>query len=137
MPNHGTAADIAAIKNLTEAHLSAMARKDLAGLMELNTDDVVYLPPTSAPIVGKNAVKQMFETVFAQFSSIEQQAETSEIRVWGNIAIAWGAEAMKLMTPTGKVFTMRGYGMTVIERQPDGTWKFARGINNLAVIQEQ
>ena len=135
MTSSGTAADIAAIKQLTQEHISAMASRDVAKLLQLNSDDVVYLPPGHAPIVGKAAVKEMFEMFFAQFSTIQQSASPSEIEVWGDRAIAWGPEALKLTTESGQVIEMKGHGMSLMQRQPDGSWKFVRGINNLMPVR--
>lgn len=127
--------EIAAIEGLTREYIAAIERKDIARLIDLNSDDVVYLPPGQAPIVGKTAVRQMFEMFFAQFSSIEQSAATSEIKVFGDRALAWGPEAMKLTTHSGQVIELTGHGMTLMARQEDGSWKFVRGINNLTLVR--
>src|SRR5215831_4986539 len=135
MANSGSPVDFAGVRQLTQEHVNAMASRDVTKLLELNSDSVVYLPPRRDPIVGKAAVKQMFEMFFAQFSSIEQSATPSEIAVYGDHAIAWGPEALKLTTHSGQVIEMKGHGMTLMERHPDGSWKFTRGINNLMPIK--
>jgi len=124
--------DKRAIQKLTEAWLAAVRRKDIPALMNLITEDVVFLPPGVPPVRGKAAVEAMFAGFFPQFSSIEQTAATEEVIVAGDWAFAWGSETFTLVPPTGIVpILLQGKGMSVLRRQSDGSWKFARGINNL------
>lgn len=48
-------------------------------------------------------------------------------------AYAWGEETT-LLTPAagGPAVRMRGFGFSVLRRGEDGSWRFARGIDNLA-----
>jgi len=121
------------IRKLTEEWLTAMRNKDVGRLREMVTEDVVFLPPGFPPIRGKQAVEAMFNSFFPQFSSVEQSVSTEEVQVAGEWAFVWGIEEM-VLTPErgGPGIQMSGKGMSILRRQPDGRWKFARGINNAA-----
>lgn len=74
----------------------------------------------------------MFSRFFPQFSSVEQTAVTEEIVVAGDWAFLWGTETFILVPQGGAApIQMQGKGMSILRRQTDGSWKFARGINNI------
>jgi ketosteroid isomerase-like protein len=108
--------------------------EELQPLLSLVTDDVVFLPPNAPAINGRRAVEAMYRAFFAQFSKVEQMAVTEELEIAGEWAYAWGSESLTL-TPQagGPPVVLAGKGMTILRRQKDGAWKFARGINNLAM----
>jgi uncharacterized protein (TIGR02246 family) len=105
--------------------------KDVARLTNMITEDAVFLPPGLPPIRGKQAVEAMYNSFFPQFESVEQTAILEEVDVAGNLAFAWGTESCVLAPHSGgSRIQMQGKGMSILKRQPDGSWKFARGINN-------
>jgi len=125
--------DVAAIRQLTDDWLTAVKVKDVARLTGMVTDDAVFLPPGFPPIRGKAAVEAMYNTFFSQFSSVEQTAAAEEVEIAGDWAFSWGTETFVLFPKAGgPSIRMQGKGMSILRRQPDGAWKFARGINNIA-----
>jgi ketosteroid isomerase-like protein len=73
----------------------------------------------------------MYSRFFPQFSSVEQTANPEEVEVAGDWAFIWGTESFVLVPQAGgAAIRMQGKGMTILRRQSDGSWKFARGINN-------
>ena len=123
--------DEQAIRNLTEDWLAAVKAKDITRLINMVAEDCIFLPPGHPPIRGRQAVEAMYNTFFPQFSSVEQRATLDEIEVAGDWAFAWGAESFDLVPLAGsQPIHMEGKAMSILQRQSDGTWKFARGINN-------
>jgi uncharacterized protein (TIGR02246 family) len=124
----------AAIRKLNERWSAAVRAKDVTGLTGMVTDDVVFLPPGFPPIRGKQAVQEMYATFFAQFAEVEQTVSIEEIEAAGDWAFAWGSEKL-VLTPKGggAAVQMEGKGMTILRRDADGSWRFARGINNSAL----
>ena len=123
--------DKQAIQDLTQQWLSAMRNKDIASLTNMVTEDAVFLPPGFPPIRGKEAVEAMYRHFFPQFISVEQSAEVEEVEVVGDWAFTWGSESLLLVSQADAApIRMQGKGMSILRRQPDGSWKFARGINN-------
>jgi uncharacterized protein (TIGR02246 family) len=124
--------DARSIRELTMRWTTAVKAQDIDRLLSLVTDDVVFLPPGGAPIRGKQAVGDLYRLLFAQFD-VEQSASAEEIEVSGDWAFSWGAEVLTLSPRTGgQPIRMRGRGLTILRRQPDESWRFARGINNSA-----
>ena len=122
--------DARAIEELTRQWIEAVQAKNIGRLLSLVTDDVVFLPPVGPPIKGKTAVGDLYRSLFAQFD-LEQTASADEIEVNGDWAFSWGAERLKLSPcDGGQPIRLSGKGMTILRRQTDGSWIFARGINN-------
>jgi uncharacterized protein (TIGR02246 family) len=121
---------IETIHELTKGWIEAVKAKDVDRLLSLVTDDVVFLPPGGSPLKGKGAVGDLYRSLFTQFD-VDQAATNEEIEVTGDWAFAWGAEILTL-SPSGggPPVRLRGKGLVILRRQHDGSWKFARGINN-------
>jgi uncharacterized protein (TIGR02246 family) len=123
--------DKQAIHQLSVEWMAALKAKDISKLLSLLTEDVVFLPPGLPPLRGKAAVEAMYKSFLPQFSSIEQQAALEEVEVVGDWAFAWGSESLVLvLQPGGSPIQMDGKGLSILKRQPDGSWKFARAVNN-------
>ncbi|HVH70654.1 MAG TPA: SgcJ/EcaC family oxidoreductase, partial [Candidatus Dormibacteraeota bacterium] len=123
--------DKQAIRKLTEDWLVAVRAKDIPRLSSMVTDDAVFPPPGFPPIRGKQAVETMYQSFFPQFRSVEQTVSIEEVQVVGDWAFSWGTEKFVLMPQAGGApIEMQGQGMTILKRQPNGSWKYARGINN-------
>src|SRR6476620_1650836 len=123
--------DRGAIARFTAEWNAAMKAKDVVTLMNMVTEDVVFLPPAFPPIRGRQAVEAMYRSFFPQFSSIEQEAVSEEVEVMGEWAFAWGMESIVLVPQgAGTPIHMRGKGLSILKRQADGSWKCARAINN-------
>ena len=134
MTDSNSPSDDQAIRQLSRDFLAAEKAQDIPCLLALLTDDVAFLLPQFPTLRGKPAVESLYRTFFAQWES-EHTANIEEIRVFGNCAYAWGEESLKLKSrSSGHVLEMRGKGLSVLERQPDGSWLFARGINNLRPV---
>jgi len=121
------------IRSLSQAWMEAMRAKDIDRLLSMIDDNAVFLPPGSPPVRGRDQITKMLHTFFSRCDP-EQSIDIGEIQICGDWAFAWGAETMKA-TPVngGPPLTMRGHGLSILRRQEDGSWKFARGINNLAL----
>jgi len=126
--------DKGAVERFTAEWNAAVRAKNVSKLMSMVTEDVVFLPPGFPPIRGKQAVEAMYQRFFPQFASIEQQAVSEEVEVMGEWAFAWGIESTVLVPLGGaQPIHMHGKGLSILKRQPDGSWKCARAINNSQV----
>jgi uncharacterized protein (TIGR02246 family) len=134
MSSQNTQTEEYAIHRVTEDWSAAVKAQDVGRLAAMVTEDVVFLPPGFPPIKGREAVEAMYRSFFPQFSSVRQTVSIEEIGVSGEWAFLWGTEAT-VLTPKagGPPIEMRGMGMSILRRQPDGTLKFARAINNAAI----
>jgi uncharacterized protein (TIGR02246 family) len=119
-----------AIHQLSQRWIEAVKAKDIDQLLRLVTDDIGFLPPGMPPIKGKDAVSELYRSLFAQFD-VDQAAHSEETEVAGDWAYSWGTETLTLSPLAGgPSVCLRGKGLTILRRQHDGSWKFARGINN-------
>ena len=126
--------DVQAIRELTEAWITAVRAKDLERLLSMIADDVVFLSASLGPIRGKDKVAALYRDSFAKYD-IEQTSEFEEIQVTGDWAYAWGTDALTL-TPRdgGALVRRRGYGLSILQRETDGSWRYRRGINNMVQV---
>jgi uncharacterized protein (TIGR02246 family) len=122
-----------AICELADGWTAAIKEQDCGRLASMVTEDVVFLPSGFPPIRGRAAVEAMYRNFFPQFSSVLQTVSLEEVGVSGDWAFVWGTETT-VLTPKGggPAIEMAGKGMSILRRQSDGTWQFARAINNAA-----
>ncbi len=119
------------IKKVGDTMNERVAKGDLPGIMDLLTEDVVYLPPNDTPKVGKQAYHvwvQPFQTQFAIMGKIMSR----EIRVAQDQAYEWGMleETFTPRDPSSglKPVHFEGKFLRIFLRQPDGSWKIARAM---------
>jgi len=128
--------EIEAIRQLTTEWTAATAFQDIPKLLSLLTDDVIFLPRGAPPIRGKRAVEAMYTMFFGQFSKVHQTAVIDEIQISGDWAFSWGTDTMTLVPAAGgDAIVLTGHGLSVLRRDRDGVWKFARGINNMMPVK--
>jgi uncharacterized protein (TIGR02246 family) len=123
--------DVREIKNVTENWEAAVRAGNVALLSTLVTDDAVFLAPGAPPVKGREAIEALYRNVFAKFN-IEQNSSCEEIQVIGEWAFGWGPDSITLSPIAGgNPVKWKGYAITILRRQTDGSWKFARGVNSM------
>ena len=124
--------DVQAINELVAEWLTAVRSRDIEKILTFITDDAVFLAPNASPIKGKQAFEAMYRDVFAH-CDLDQIISYEEIQVVGDWAFAWGVDSITLIPlASGEPMKFKGHGMSILRRQRNGTWKFARGINNMS-----
>ena len=73
---------------------------DVDRLLDLLTDDVVFMPHNAPSIVGRSAVEQTYRAVFAAFE-VEQTFVPEEIQVGGDWAFVRGSSTCNIASATG------------------------------------
>ena len=126
------------IEALAEVSKSAMARNDLDAVLATMTDDVVLLSATGPPVVGREAVRQMYSGLVGKFR-MENTATGTDftLDVVGSVAIVFGKDSAK-MTPVdgGPTVFLSGPAVSVF-RRVDGMWKIARSLNLMAPVKSE
>ena len=124
--------DLQAIEKLGEAWVAAVNASDVNGIVALVTDDVIFLPPNMMAVRGKKSVISMYQSFFSEYR-VRHRGATEEIQVAGDWAFAWGTDYLTLIPVLGgPSIKVSGRVMSIMRRQPDGSWKFARAINNMS-----
>ena len=124
--------DARQIRELVDSWIAASKAHDLPALMDMMTDDVVFMTPGRPPF-GKAEFAADSERM--KGAAIDARAEVQEIEVlapWAYIRNHIQAE----LTFTGQApRRMSGYAMTVLRKDADGRWRIARDAN-LVVPEE-
>jgi len=118
--------DERAIRELVATWVAASKSGDLATVLDLMTDDVLFLTPRGEPF-GKDEFRTRSETLSGV--EIDGQAETLEVEVLGDRA--WIRNRLDMtMTPEGGSPTSRsGYTLTILKKGEDGRWRLYRDAN--------
>ncbi len=118
------------IDGLVNQWIVAVKAKDVAALTSLVTEDCIFLAPNALPMRGRTTVEQLYRSLFARYNLV-QSFRFEEAQCVGEWAFAWGIDDIT-MTPVagGDAVHFVGHGMSILHCDLDGTWRFARGINN-------
>lgn len=125
--------DRAEIEKAHSQDIAATLSRDTAALTELWTDDAVRLGQGEPDDIGKEAIRATNE---------RQKAATPELRVLSYVPETkdltvtddgWAFEwryftASYVESPGGEEKRVRGKVLLVLKKQPDGSWKCARGM---------
>jgi len=125
------AADLAAIEKLHSADEEATLSQDPTALTNLWSDDGVNLGfPT--PVVGKKAMQEAYEKFRAQYPEFKvlryapdyKTMQTAIVDGWA-IEVGYNESTVKMSANADPINIPRTKGMRLLERQSDGSWKFA------------
>lgn len=109
----------AALQELAKAWAEAAPRQDWDAILELCTDDVLFLPQDDPIVEGKEAQRAWHE----DFPTVQEM--TSELvkgEISGNTAIGQGVFSLVAEPEEGSLVNMKGKWLSGYRRQPDGRW---------------
>jgi len=125
--------DVVTIQALVAAWGTAIEAGDVAGVVAVYTDDVVQMPPDAPANKGKQAVEVVYRGILEAMSvGVTWPVEgTEEIIVADGWAI-YLSEYIESFTPKAGGETIEEHGkiIEICQKQPDGSWRFAREIWN-------
>jgi uncharacterized protein (TIGR02246 family) len=125
-------------REIREVHsiwIAAVNAGDLARLLTLMADDVVFLNPGQAPF-GREGFSANFSAAH-QRVRIRCSSELEEVVVSGEVAYTRSRDALSVTPRAGEEATqLAGHRITVYRRQPDGRWLLARDAHTLARVEE-
>ena len=121
--------DERAIGELVDRWMEASRRNDLGTVLDLMTDDVVFMTSGREPF-GKDAFRANSEAMAGV--EIDGRAEIREIEVLGDRA--WIRNHIDLtVTPgDGEPVRRSGYTLTILRKCDDGRWRLFRDANLVA-----
>ena len=120
--------DERAIRDLVETWMSATKAGDAATVLDLISDDVVFMVPGAEPF-GKAEFAAALKGLGV--ITIEGRSEIHELAVLGDIAYLRNRIEMTATAPDGKATRRSGWTLTILRKGSDGRWRLSRDANLL------
>ena len=117
-----------AIRQLVDTWLAASEKGDLTTILNLMTDDVIFMVPGKEPF-GKETFAQNYEQL--KDTKMQTASDIQEIKILGEWA--WMRNFLRVtFTPRGgESIQHSGYVLTILRKSSDDTWMIARDANLL------
>ncbi|MBN1853395.1 MAG: SgcJ/EcaC family oxidoreductase [Pirellulales bacterium] len=122
--------DIEAIKQLAETWRSGWLAGDADLLLSLYADQPVLMPQDQPAVVGKGAIRPLYEAVLKEFD-FKSEGTVKEVVVSGDVGYFWSAYTLTA-TPKagGEPMKVVGKSLFIVRREPGGAWKITRLMDN-------
>lgn len=112
--------------------MEATKSGDFETVLDLMTEDVVFLRPGHPPMVGKSAFAAATPPPSEQPSSqFDGTSEIQEIKVLGDWAFMWSKLSVVMTMPGGDPPIKRAGDVLSIFKKEDGKWRLAEDANML------
>ena len=121
--------DEAAIRKLVDTWLAGSKAGDIATVLSLMTDDVVFMVPGREPF-GKEAFAAASDAM--KNVRMEGKSDIRELRVLGDWAYLTNYIEMTIMPENGQPVSRSGYTLTIL-RKESGQWRLARDANLVSI----
>jgi uncharacterized protein (TIGR02246 family) len=129
------ASDERDIRAVHSIWIDAVNAADLARLLTLVAEDVVFLTPGQAPF-GRESFSSNFMAAHQQMR-IYCTSELEEVVVVGEVAYTRSRDTLSVNPRAGgKAAQLAGHRMTVYRKQPDGRWLLSRDVHTLSAVEK-
>ena len=133
-----TQSDEQEIRDLVTSWMKETRKGNFDAVMGLMADDVVFLTPGQAPMIGKSAFAAAVKTqVDKEPPQFDGKSEIREIKVVGEWAFMW-TKLTVMVTPSAGAaatpMTRAGHTLSIL-RKEKGKWLLARDANLLAPVK--
>ena len=122
--------DESAIRTLITTWHVATRQGDLAAILPLMDEDVVFLAAGRPPMRGRDEFASSFQSVL-EHARIDTRGTIHEVRVSGDLAYCWTDLAVLVTPRSGAPVRRSGPALTVLRRNADGAWVVLRDANLL------
>ncbi len=125
--------EIDATRQLHDAVVRAMNASDVDELVGLFAPDAVVMADHDAVVTGAEAIRKLYQDTFAAYSMVIEFTP-QEVKVFGDRALDRGIYKYRL-TPKagGAVIADEGKYLTLLQRQPDRSWKITHDIGSTSL----
>jgi len=118
-------AAMAGINKLHQDDIAATMSQNPDQLAALWVDDGVLLTPGSAPVVGKQTIRE--GAAHSVGKIIQYTPRIQDVSIDGDSAVEWGYFDVAFQDPNQQQQgEFHGRFLRAMKRQQDGTWKFTR-----------
>jgi uncharacterized protein (TIGR02246 family) len=118
--------DERAIRDLIHAWMAASRAGDTAAVLDMMTDDVVFMTPGRDPF-GKAEFEASSKGMCDY--RIEGHADVCELEVLGDWAWIRNRLELEITPPDGEASQRSGYTLTILRKGGDGRWRLYRDAN--------
>ena len=124
--------DEQAIRDLIALWHRATAAGDVDTVLDLMTEDVVFLTAGQPPMQGRAAFERGLRGLLAQHR-IESTHDVREVGIDGDLAYSWTDLDIRVIPRAGGNAppARSGSTLSVLRRQADGRWRMVRDANLL------
>ena len=124
--------DERAIRDLVATWISASRAGDVAAVIDLMTDDAVFMVPGREPF-GKDA----FAAAAQGMRSVQMEgtSDIRELQVLGDWAYLRNYLTVTVTPPGGAPMRRAGWTLTILRKGADGRWRLARDANLLSEVK--
>ena len=127
------ASDEQEIRTVHSIWIDAVNAGDLARLLALVAEDVVFFGPGQAPF-GREKFSSTFLAAHQEMR-ICCTSELEEVVVVGEVAYTRSRDALSVTARAGgKEARLAGHRMTVYRKQRDGRWLLSRDVHTLCAV---
>ncbi|HQR08091.1 MAG TPA: SgcJ/EcaC family oxidoreductase [Gemmatales bacterium] len=127
--------DEQAIREAHSTWIAAVNAGDLARLLTMMTDDVVFLNPGQAPF-GREGFSAKFSAAHEQLR-LHCLSELEELVIVGDFAYSRCRDSLSITPRAGTETThLAGHRLTVYRKHPDGRWLLARDAHTLTPVEK-
>src|SRR4051812_2851340 len=121
------------VRQLIATWMAATKAGDIDTVLRLMSEDVVFLTPGRAPMVGKASFAAATKGQSSEGSpQFDGTSEIQEIRVLGEWAFMWTKLTVIVTPPGGGNPTTRAGNTLSILKKEDGKWVLTRDANMLS-----
>lgn len=127
----GIETDRAAVLDLFRKYQETVANSDADGWLALWTEDGLQMPPGAPALHGKAAITKGSVDSFRDYVAKFGEFTTEEIQIAGDWGYTRGTYTLTA-TPKagGEPMHVDGKWLSIVKRQPDGSWKIHRDCFN-------
>ncbi len=118
--------DERAIRDLVGTWMKASEAGDLNTVLSLMADDVIFMAPGREPF-GKEEFRAASETM--KKVRLTGTSDIRELKVLGDWAYTRNYIEISVTPPNGTAMQRRGYALSILRKQSDGTWVLWRDAN--------
>jgi len=127
--------DEAQIRQLVTDWMNATRSGDTRAVLDLMTDDVIFLVPGKPPMRTDEFAAASRAHATGNAPRFDGRSEIQEIRVLGDWAFMWTKLHVTAIPPDGSPPAAReGHTLSVLKKE-NGKWRLARDANLLAPVK--
>jgi uncharacterized protein (TIGR02246 family) len=119
------------IRQLVETWMEASRAGDVATVLSLMTDDVVFMVPGREPF-GREVFEAATTDNSAGGAKIDGTNDIVELQVLGSWAFTRNHIDIEMTLPNGETMQRSGYTLSLYRKEADGHWRLMRDANLLA-----